>query len=365
MTLLKKILVIEDDNRLAKTIKNVLSLNEYDVCCAENGASGIQKAFEFNPDLILCDIKMVPVNGYQVYQVLKESLLIDQTPFIFITGNSQLEDIRFGMDLGADDYLIKPFDNERLILTIEIKLAKYRKLKEAGRNEFKALFNLTPNGIFLFNGDLILESNPALIRILNLPNDQKTCYSIEKLLDTASYLKIKDRISRCKNGLLNSFSETVTLVSLNGEKVDVTLFVSSYEKYSGYSLLIGLVIMDNKKTKGNEVVISEVINVLKNENIRVTESLGEKLINIFKQRRVKMDINKNDFFTKRENQVLCLSMEGLPIKMIADQLSISDRTVENHRAKLMGKTNSKNIIEVIAFSISNKLIGIVLAIVIG
>jgi len=51
--------------------------------------------------------------------------------------------------------------------------------------------------------------------------------------------------------------------------------------------------------------------------------------------------------------------------MIADQLSISDRTVENHRAKLMGKTNSKNIIEVIAFSISNKLIGIVLAIVIG
>jgi len=80
-----KILLIEDDQKLGKTIKNLLVLKGYDVCYTENGALGIQKAFEYNPDLILCDIKMDPVDGYQVYHVLKESSMIDQIPFIFIT----------------------------------------------------------------------------------------------------------------------------------------------------------------------------------------------------------------------------------------------------------------------------------------
>lgn len=356
MILQTKILVIEDDLRLAKTIKNVLTLQNYDVCCADNGASGIQKAFEFNPDLILCDIKMDLVDGYQVYNVLKESSLIDHTPFIFITGNSDLQDIRFGLDLGADDYFIKPFDNEKLIRTIEKRLAKYRKLKDSGKNEFKALYNLTPNGLFLFDGSAVFDANPALIQMLGIPN--LTTSSIEDIIDPDSYLKIKDRMNRCTNGLLNSFCETVMLVPEKRDKIEVKLHVSAYEKYSGYSLLIGLVIPDNKKTRGKDVVVTDVFQVLKKENIKVTDSLGEKLIDVFKQQHVNIDQQKNDFFTKRENQVLCLSMEGLPIKMIADRLSISDRTVENHRAKLMEKTNSNNIIEVIAFALRNNLIDI-------
>jgi len=363
MILQTKILIIEDDLRLAKTIRNVLTLQNYDVCCADNGAAGIQKAFEFNPDLILCDIKMDPVDGYQVYNVLKESSLIDHTPFIFITGNSDLQDIRFGLDLGADDYFIKPFDNEKLIRTIEKRLEKYRRLKDSGKNEFKALYNLTPNGLFLFDGYAIFDANPALIQMLGMPRASLVTSSIEDVLDPCSYLKIKDRMNRCTNGLLDSFCETVTLIPINVEKVEVKLHVSAYEKYSGYSLLIGLVIPDNKKTKENEVVISDVFNVLKKENIRVTESLGEKLINIFKHQHVNIDQQKNDFFTKRENQVLCLSMEGLPIKTIADHLSISDRTVENHRAKLMEKTNSNNIIEVIAFALRNNMIDISMVII--
>ena len=71
-----------------------------------------------------------------------------------------------------------------------------------------------------------------------------------------------------------------------------------------------------------------------------------------------MSKQKNKFFSKRENQVLCLSMEGLPTKIIADKLSISDRTVEKHRSRLMEKTNSNNMIEVIIFSLRNNLMEI-------
>jgi len=358
-----KILVIDDDRRLSRTIRNVLTLQKYDVCCADNGASGIQKAFEYNPDLILCDIKMDPVDGYKVFHVLKESSLIDQIPFIFITGNSELQDIRFGMDLGADDYFIKPFDNEKLIRTIEKRLAKFRKLQQSGKNEFKALFNLTPNGVFLSDGHAIFEANHALFQILGIQKANSIIGSIEDFLDPVSYQKTKNQITSCKNGLLNSFCETVTLVPRNGETVEVTLHVTAYEKYSGYPLLIGLVILDNKKHVENEVSIADIFTVLKKEHIFLTDSLNEKLITIFKRQYADMDQQKNGFFTKRENQVLCLSKEGLPIKMIADRLSISDRTVENHRAKLMEKTNSRNIIEVIAFALKNNLIDISLSII--
>ena len=358
-----KILVIEDDKRLAKTVRNVLLTHGYDVCCADNGAAGIEKAFEYNPDLILCDIKMDPINGYQVYNVLKDSSAIDHIPFIFITGCNELQDIRLGMDLGADDYFIKPFDNEELLKTIEKRLIKYRKLKESGSLELKALFNLTPNGLFLFDGHAIFEANPALIQMLGIPKASLTTSSIEDLVDSDSYHKIKDKLLRCTNGLLNSFCETVTLMPAIGEKIDASLYVKVYEKFGGSSLMVGLVLLDNLKYKGNEVFISDILNILKKENVVLTESLEEKLINIFKRHNNNIDLQKSDFFTKRENQVLCLSMEGLPIKLIADRLSISDRTVENHRAKLMEKTNSKNIIEVIAFAIRNNLIDLSMSII--
>lgn len=358
MKLQNKILVVEDDHRLAKTIGNVLALEEYDVCVANNGALGIQKAFEYNPDLILCDIKMDPIDGYQVYNVLRESSLIDQVPFIFITGSSELQDIRFGMDLGADDYFVKPFNNEDLVRAVEKRLNKFKKLKEIGRREFKALFKLSPNGIFLFNGDVIFDVNPALIQLLGLDPESFTTESIENILDTKSFQLIQDKIKRCSKGILKSFHENVFMVAKNGNKLEVTLYVSVYEKFSGYSLMIGFVTLKSEKNSENEVFVSDVLKILKKENVVVTDSLGDKLTDIFKRHNINMKTQSNEFFSSRENQVLCLSMEGLPIKMIADKLAISDRTVEKHRTRLMEKTGSSNIIEVIVFALRNNLIEI-------
>ena len=353
-----KILVIEDDQRFAKTIRNVLSQHGFDVCCTNNGASGIQKAFEYNPDLILCDIKMDPIDGYQVYNVLKESSLIDRIPFMFLTGHSDLEEIRHGLDMGVDDYFVKPFNNSDLIKSIEKRLAKFRKLTEIGRREFKALFNLAPNGIFLFNGSTLFNANPALLKLLELEQSVLTSLTISDILDDFSFQKITDRIERCCHLLLDSFSEEITLVSKSGVKTDVTISVSVYEKYSGYSLMIGLVTPVNKRNAENEYFIADVLNILKRENVVVSESLGEKLTDIFRLHNINMKSRKNEYFSSRENEILCLSMEGLPIKVIADRLQISDRTVEKHRSKLMEKTKSNNMIEVIIYALKNNLVEI-------
>lgn len=315
-----KILVIDDDKILGKALKIVLSMHGYDVCYESNGTSGIQKAFEYKPDLILCDVKMGSVNGYSVYNVLKENSLIDKIPFIFISACNEPKDFRIGMDLGADDYISKPLVNEELIKIIEKKLAKFCKLKEAGRQEFNSLFNITPYGIILFDEQLIYNVNSTLIQSLGLSPDDLKSYSVEKLLDPVSYYKIKDKIVRCTNGLLDSFREDVFLLPKTGEKFKASLYVSLYEKNSLTTKMIGFIILDFKSNIDN------------------------------------LNNPKSSIFSKREYQVLYLSMEGLSIKMIADKLSISNRTVENHRENLMKKTSSNNMIGVITFALKNNLL---------
>lgn len=351
-----KILIIDDNSFLSSMISRVLEIENYDVCVANNGVQGIQKAFEYNPDLILCDINMDPIDGYRVYNVLKESSLLDQVPFIFISGNSDLKDIRLGMILGADDYFVKPFKNEDLIITIEKRLSKFRKLKEIGRHEFNALFQVTPNGIFLFDGLRIFDANPVMIQIMGFEKEKITSFSIKDIIEPDSYLKIEEKINRCSKGLLNSFKEKVTLKTADHKKLEVNLFMTVYEKYSGHSLMAGLISNLQPTEKKEEPQSSDVLKVLKKDNVSVTESFGEHLTEVFKNQNVYLDRQVDGIFSKREAEVLCLSMKGLPMKLIADNLSISERTVEKHRENLMGKTKSKNIIEVIVFALRNHLI---------
>ena len=365
MKLQNKILVIEDDPIQSKVIYSILTSKNYDVCVANNGALGIQKAFEYNPDLILCDINMENIDGYQVYNVLKESSLLDQVPFIFITGNSELKDIRQGMVLGADDYFIKPFKDIDLLTTIEKRLMKYRKLKEIGKREFDTLFKVTPNGIFLFSGYDIFMANPALIRIAGA-NDGKLKYkTIDDLIDTCSYLKIEERISKCASGLLDSFTERVFLKTAEIGLVEFDLHINLHEKFSTHSLMLGLLTPIPNNGDANDCFVSGAVGTLKKKNMVVTEFFGSQLTDVLTKQGVKAECREQGFFSKRETEVLCLSMEGLPTKLIADQLSISDRTVERHRANLMEKTNSKNIIEVIVFALRNNLIDVMKFIIFG
>ncbi len=102
----------------------------------------------------------------------------------------------------------------------------------------------------------------------------------------------------------------------------------------------------------------KVRNLLNRENIKISDALGEKITEIFKQRKLNISVQCNPFFTKRESQILCMTMEGLPIKAIADRLAISDRTVEKHRASLMEKSGANNMIEVIVFALRNSLVEI-------
>jgi DNA-binding response OmpR family regulator len=121
---MKKILVIEDNVSLLENTAELLELSNYHVFTAENGKKGIELAIREKPDLILCDIMMPEVDGYGVLHVLNQHSDLSRTPFIFLSAKSERSDFRKGMDLGADDYITKPFTATELLNAVQRRLQK-------------------------------------------------------------------------------------------------------------------------------------------------------------------------------------------------------------------------------------------------
>lgn len=127
---MKTILLIEDDTVLRENTLELLELSNYNVISASNGKIGVDKAKHILPDIIVCDIMMPELDGYGVLNALAKNDGTKYIPFIFLSAKTERQDIRKGMNLGADDYVTKPFSEDDLISAIESRLAKTAILKE-------------------------------------------------------------------------------------------------------------------------------------------------------------------------------------------------------------------------------------------
>ncbi|MGE5399040.1 MAG: response regulator [Ignavibacteriales bacterium] len=121
---MKNILVIEDEPSVRSNLKELLDKAGFNAVVAEDGWTGIRLAEKHLPDLILCDIMMPEIDGYFVLQELNKKPATAGIPFIFLTAKSEMSDMRSGMDLGADDYLTKPFRAGELLRAIGNRLNK-------------------------------------------------------------------------------------------------------------------------------------------------------------------------------------------------------------------------------------------------
>ncbi|UII25331.1 response regulator [Fulvivirga maritima] len=127
---MRKILIIEDNNEIRENIAEILELDGYEPLEAANGKEGVQIAVDQHPDLIICDIMMPELDGYGVLHILAKKEQTANIPFIFLTAKAEKTDIRKGMNLGADDYLTKPFEDTELLDAIQIRLKKTEALKK-------------------------------------------------------------------------------------------------------------------------------------------------------------------------------------------------------------------------------------------
>lgn len=125
---MKKILIIEDDVAIRDNTQEMLETRGFQVLVAENGRIGLQIACSKLPDLILCDVMMPELDGYGVLRGLRQNTATETIPVIFLTAKATRSDIRYGMDLGADDYLAKPFTAEELLGAIASRLERQSQL---------------------------------------------------------------------------------------------------------------------------------------------------------------------------------------------------------------------------------------------
>ena len=157
---MKRILLIEDNPEVRENTSEILSLANYEVLVAENGKIGVDLAQRQKPDLIICDIMMPELDGYGVLHILSKNEQTAGIPFIFLTAKTEKTDIRKGMNLGADDYLTKPFDDTDLLNAIE---ARFRKSAMQQK-----LYEVTPEGL-----DNFIKDAQTVLNIKDLGKDRK------------------------------------------------------------------------------------------------------------------------------------------------------------------------------------------------
>ena len=135
------ILAIEDEASIRANLQDILELEGFDVLTAANGKVGIELAQMHRPDLIICDVSMPELNGYDVLVALRQDASTVEIPFVFLTANASRSDFRKGMSLGADDYLTKPFTPNELREAIAIRLEKQSMLIERYKQSLERNFN--------------------------------------------------------------------------------------------------------------------------------------------------------------------------------------------------------------------------------
>ncbi len=152
---MSKILVIEDEALIRESILDVLTLNGYETESEPDGEMGLIRAYSLKPDLILCDINMPKISGLDVLKAIRSDEELKHTPFVFLTALSTMADLRAGMNLGAEDYLAKPYHNKELIAIISHQLKKVEELKKIEKelsrkniNDFKVKIKEKSKGFY-------------------------------------------------------------------------------------------------------------------------------------------------------------------------------------------------------------------------
>jgi DNA-binding response OmpR family regulator len=284
---MKKILLIEDNDDIRNNTAEILELANYKVEVAENGKRGVEKAMEFLPDLIICDIMMPELDGYGVLHAIQRNESIKNTPFIFLTAKTERSDFRKGMESGADDYITKPFDGTELLTAVDSRLKKVDWLRTATLNGLEGLGSLvkTTSG---HNPWMILTEN----RNVNKYKKKQIIYSEGNHPNRLYYVI---------NGKVKAYRKN------DDGKELVTNLYSAGDFFGHVALLEGSVYADSAETlEESELVIipKEDFDELINHNSEVVR----KFIQILAQ-------NISD----KENQLLAMAYNSLR-KKVADAL---------------------------------------------
>jgi len=281
-----KILLIEDNEQIRDNAQEILQLAKFEVAVAANGKEGYAQALTFNPDLIICDIMMPVLDGYGLLHLINKNEQLKAIPFIFLTAKTDRSDFRKGMELGADDYITKPFTDLELMTAIESRLKKASFLKQRAENELE---------VTDFESGLPPED--ALLKLI--------------ATDSVSYFKKKQRIygeGSYPHGLFYLVTGKVRTYKSNDNGKELTTNLYTAGEFFGYNALI-----ENSAYKESaETLEKSEINIVSREDfsslIHNNKEVARKFIKLLAQSN-----------TEKELQLINLAYNSLR-KRVADAI---------------------------------------------
>jgi CRP-like cAMP-binding protein/CheY-like chemotaxis protein len=215
----KKVLIIEDNNDIRENVVEILELAGYQVFDANNGKTGVELAVKNRPDIILCDIMMPELDGYGVLYMLNKNPETAATPFIFLTAKAERVDLRKGMEMGADDYLTKPFDDMDLLNAIESRLKK----KELQENYYSKSLDRLSHLIGKNNGLAELKKIVQERKGRQIKKNQVIYYDGDK--GTGLYLIISGKVKTIR--LAEDGRELMTGIYTNDDYLGINAMLSN------------------------------------------------------------------------------------------------------------------------------------------
>jgi two-component system, sensor histidine kinase and response regulator len=212
------ILAIEDETQIRENLLEILELEGFNVLVAENGRIGLELAREHIPDLIICDVMMPEIDGYDVLVSLRQDPNTIHIPFVFLSAKSTKTDLRKGMCLGADDYLSKPFTHNDILEAISIRLEKHQQMMVRYQQEIElatssARFTSSPQ-----NPSNSLASPVKIIQFKGLL-DVTNCHQLRQEIIEAASAGSKNVLLDCQNLTFIDSSGLAALV-LASQKID-------------------------------------------------------------------------------------------------------------------------------------------------
>ncbi|MEL7003972.1 MAG: response regulator [Bacteroidota bacterium] len=336
---MKKILVIEDNNEIRENISEILELDGYDVVQAANGKDGVTKTLNMQPDLILCDIMMPELDGYGVLHILSKKESTASIPFIFLTAKAEKADMRKGMILGADDYLIKPFDDNELLDAIETRFKKSEVLKKS--------YGGTQNSLNEFI------------------NDTESQYGIKHLIENrkSRVYKKKNEVYRegdYPNHIYYLIRGRVKMIKVNEEGKELITSICTAGNFFGYeSLLKNSDHGDSAETIEeseiiaipkqdffkllyyNKEVSKKFISLLSNKVVEEEQKLLDLAYNSVRQRTAGALISLHEKFQSDGN-------DGLTIHLSRDDLSNLVGTATESVIRALSDLRQEGIVETLA-----------------
>jgi PAS domain S-box-containing protein len=236
---MKTILVIENDDSLREKTCDILTFGGYHVIMADNGITGLQQAMSYLPDLILCNIGLPRMNGYDFFKTIQQIKSTSAIPLIFMTAQSEKDEFREGMNLGADDYITKPFDHKELLSSIKTRLDKLERIQQ---NNNKRLYSLIDNpltGVFIYSKNKFDFVNEKCSKIFGLSPDDLSKMTFQNLVSGSDKDKVLEKIERCFSDVQDNLHIRFLARHMKGEHEIAVEMYASIVNFKGSDSLAG------------------------------------------------------------------------------------------------------------------------------